>query len=247
MIIYGALFIPLIVAIVLYKMYNRFVVWWEFFIPLIVSLILTFSMKAIIESVQVQSEEYWGSLVKRVEYYEAWNEYISQTCTTTCCCDSKGNNCQTITYDCSYVKYHSAYWQIITTNGETVSISEKEYKRIKQIFENENFQELNRNYHTIDGDMYHSDWSGDSTTAIAVTTLHHYENRIKVADQSIFHFQKVEKEDIQRFSLKDYPKIRDNYKMVAVLGDSSKDALTADRKFQYINGLLGHSKQVRVL
>lgn len=246
MIIYGALLIPLIVAIILYKFFNRLVVWWEFFIPLAVSVILIFSMKAIIEKAQISTEEYWGSFVQRVEYYESWDEYIHQTCTSTCCCDAQGNNCSTTTYDCSYVRDHSPYWQIVTNNGETIIINEREYNRIKNIFQNESFEELNRPYHSKDGDMYHSDWDGDSTTAIPVTTLHHYDNRIKAADQSVFHFKEVHDEDVVRYNLKQYPKIVDRYKMSAVLGDNSLDAKIADKKFQYINGLLGHDKQVRV-
>jgi hypothetical protein len=246
MIIYGALLIPFIVAFVLYKFFNRSVIWWELFIPLAVSLIFTFLMKLGIESVQVSSKEYWGSLVDRVEYYEAWNEYVVATCTRTCCCDSKGENCRTETYDCSYVRYHSPYWQIITTNGEVVGISEREYNRIKEKFNNEHFVELNRDYHTQDGDKYFSKWANDSATATPVTTLHHYENRVKAADQSVFHFQEVSEADISKYSLKSYPAIRDGYKMNAVIGDSSQDALIADKKFQYANGLLGHKKEVRI-
>lgn len=246
MIIYGALLIPLIVAFVLYKYFNRNVIWWEFFIPLAASLLFTFIMKFTIEKVQVSSKEYWGSLVDRVEYYEPWNEYIHQTCTRSCCCDSKGQNCSTETYDCSYVVYHSAYWQIVSTNGEVVGISESEYNKIKQKFNNEQFAELNRNYYTQDGDEYYSKWANDSATAIPVTTLHHYENRVKAADQSVFHFEEVSKADVKKYSLKSYPEITGYYKMPAVIGDSSEDALIADKKFQYINGLLGHKKQVRI-
>jgi len=246
MIIYGALLIPLIVAFILYKYFNRNVIWWEFIIPLAVSLLFTFIMKFTIEKVQVSSKEYWGSLVDRVEYYEPWNEYIHQTCTTTCCCDSKGQNCSTKTYDCSYVRHHSAYWQIVSTNGEVVGISESEYNKIKQKFNNEQFAELDRNYYTQDGDEYYSKWANDSATAIPVTTLHHYENRVKAADQSVFHFGEVSKTDVKKYSLKEYPKIFDNYKMQSVIGDSSEDAIIADKKFQFINGLLGHKKEVKL-
>lgn len=246
MIIYGALLIPFIVAFVLYRYFSRNVIWWELCIPFAVSLLFIFIMKFTIEKVQVSSKEYWGSLVDRVEYYEAWNEYIHQTCTRSCCCDSKGQNCSTEIYDCSYVSYHPAYWQIVSTNGEVVGISESEYNKIKHVFNNEKFAELGRNYYTQDGDEYYSKWGNDSASAIPVTTLHHYENRVKAADQSVFHFENVSKADIKKYSLKSYPKITGYYKMAAVIGDSSEDALIADKKFQYINGLLGHKKQVRV-
>jgi hypothetical protein len=240
MIIYGALFIPLIVAFLLYKYFNHKTVWWELFIPLVASLIFTFSMKAIIEVVQVRSNEYWGSFVSRVEYYEAWNEYIHRICTRSC-----GENCTT-TYDCSYVQYHSPYWQIVTTTGETVRITQGQYSQLKSKFGNESFVELNRNSYSIDGDEYCSNWKQDSATATPVTTQHTYENRVKAADQSVFHFEEVKEVDVKKYSLKEYPEIFDNYKMQTVIGDSSQDALLADKKFCYINGLLGHKKEVRI-
>lgn len=246
MIIYGALAIPFVFAFILYKFYCRMVMWWEFFIPLLVSIIFTVIMKVSVEASQVRSEEYWGSLITKVEYYEDWNEYIHQMCTRTCCCDSKGSNCSTEIYDCSYVKYHPKVWRITTTTGETININEAEYNRIKQKFNNEHFTELNRNYYTDDGNMYSSSWPKDSASAIAVTTLHHYENRVKAADQSVFHFQSVSNEDILKYQLKSYPDITNYYEMDGILGDTSQDALIANKQIKYINGLLGPKKEVKI-
>lgn len=241
MIIFGALLIPILVAFILYKYFKHHTAWWEFFIPFAASLIFIFSAKQLIEYVQVSSDEYWGSFINRVEYYEDWNEYIHRTCTRSC-----GKNCTT-TYDCSYVQYHPAEYRIVTTTGEKVSISEKEYYKLKYIFDNSFFVDMRRNYHTDDGDMYYSKWNGDSIKAIPVTTIHTYENRVKVADHSIFHFKEVTEQDIKKYQLKEYPQIHDFYKLQTVIGDSSNDAIVADKKIQYINGLLGHKKEVAVL
>lgn len=246
MLIYGALFVPILAVFILYYFFKRKMVWWEFLIPLAVSFVLVVSMKLIIEKVQVTSKEYWGSLVDHVEYYEEWNEYIHQTCTKSCCCDSKGENCSTETYDCSYVQYHAPYWQIITTTNEVVRITEAQYQAIKKQYGNEQKIDLHRNYWTIDGDEFISYWAKDSANAISVTTLHTYENRIKAADQSVFHFLPVAPEDVKKYDLKQYPAITDNYNMVSILGDNSDDALAADRKIKYLNGLLGPKKQVKV-
>jgi hypothetical protein len=94
--------------------------------------------------------------------------------------------------------------------------------------------------------MYTTEWKSDSLTAIPATTLHYYENRVKAADQSIFHFDPVSNEDILRYKLKSYPDITQYYQMNAVIGDSSQDADIANRKVKYINGLLGHKKEVKV-
>ncbi len=246
MIIYGALIIPIIVAFILYKYFRHETVWWEFFVPIAASLVFTFSSKALIEAVQVSSKEYWGSFVKEVKYYEEWNEWVQQTCTRTCCCDSKGQNCSTETYDCSYCLYHPPIWRITTTTGEDIDISEGEYSKIKKILGNEKFIELNRYFYTIDGNEYYCQWGNDSAKAIPVTTLHHYENRVKSADQSVFHFEEVGEADIKKYNLKDYPEINNGYQMDAVIGDNSQDAMIANKKIQYINGLLGPNKQVKI-
>lgn len=247
MIIYGAILIPILTAIVLYLFFKHRTSWWEFLVPAAASILLIIGMKAAIEAVQVRSDEYWGSFVQRAEYYEAWDEWIEQTCTRSCCCDSKGENCGTETYDCSYRLYHPPSWHIVTTTGEVINITSGQYKEIVSILGGDTFVDMHRDYYTIDGDKYFCAWSNsDSSKAIPVTTLHSYENRVKAADQSVFHFEKVSDELISKYKLFQYPPISDSYKQAAVLGDNSQDGQVANKKLQYINGKLGHSKQVKV-
>lgn len=246
MIIYGALLIPVLVAVVLYKFFKHETLWWEFLVPFVASLLFVVVFKLLVERRQVASYEYWGSMVQRVEYYEAWDEWIEQTCTSTCCCDKDGNNCTTTSYDCSYRRYHPAEYRLYTTTGEVITIDAAEYERVKKLFGAEQFIDLHRSYYTQDGDKYVCQWPGDSTTALPATTRHTYENRVKAADQSVFHFQKLSKEDVATYALKAYPKIQGFYTMDAVIGDSSLDALRANAKLQYLNGALGSQKQVRV-
>jgi len=208
---------------------------------------MIFSMKAIIEKVQVSSKEYWGSFVSNVQYYEEWNQWITKTCTRECCCDDKGENCSEESYDCSYCETHPAQWILTTTTGESISIDQNEYIKIRHTLGGEKFVELNRDFYTKDGNEYYCSWENhDSTKAIPVSTLHYYENRVKAADQSVFHYEKVSSDDVKKYSLKEYPMIYNYYKMTSVIGDSSSDASTADKKICYINGFLGNKKQVKV-
>lgn len=240
MIIYGALLIPIISAIILYKFFHKHIAWFEFVIPLAASIILVVISKAVIKHTQLQCKEYWGSMVQRVEYYEEWNEYIHRTCTRSC-----GKGCTT-TYDCSYVEAHPPVYKIITTTNETITIAGNEYARICMQFGNKTFVELNRHYYTDDGDLYVSAWPGDSLKAIPVTTVHHYTNKVKAADQSVFHFKPVHKPDRIKYDLKEYPPITNKYEMNAVIGDSSIDAYYANKKLQYINGDLGPTKELKL-
>src|ERR1035437_8712691 len=126
MILFGALLFPFISVFILYIFFKHKTTWWELALPLVFSLLFIIIMKVTIETLQVTSKEYWGSLVSKAEYYEEWNEYIHQTCTRSCCCDSKGN-CGTETYDCSYVQYHPAEYWIKTTSGENIQIRSEEH------------------------------------------------------------------------------------------------------------------------
>ncbi|MEI8223863.1 MAG: hypothetical protein WCG20_01930 [bacterium] len=247
MVIYGAVLISIIVTALLFLYFRKQIAWWEYFIPIPVSLLLVIGMKAMIEQTQVTSTEYWGSMVARVEYYEDWDEWITQTCYKECCCDKDGKNCGQEPYDCSHRDYHSAYWQIITTTGETISITESEYARIKGILGNETFKDLGRDYYTKDGDEYYCTWDGSEAKAIPVTTVHSYENRVKATDLNVFHFDKVDDSTKVHYELKDYPgMVNNNYTQNSLLGDNSPDAVQANKKLNYINGKLGPKKQVRV-
>jgi hypothetical protein len=244
MIIYSLLIIPFISVFILYFFYKHLVTFWEFFLPLIITLLTVVFSKVIIENIDLYHDEYWGSLITKVEYYEKWNEYIHETCTRTVSC---GENCETTeTYDCSYVKNHPEEYVIHTTSGEKIYTNKNEYLRIKRIFQNENFFDLKRNYHTIDGDMYITLWDKTKEKAIPVTTKHKYKNKIKASDHSVFHYEKPTLDEKEFYGLYEYPKIYDGYKMVNILGDVSKDALEADKILGYYNGLLGVKKQVRV-
>lgn len=246
MVILFAILIPVLTAVVLWYFFERQTLWWEFLVPFVVSVVMVIAMKLCVEEASIRSEEYWGSFVEKVEYYEEWDEWVDQTCTRSCCCDSKGQNCSTETYDCSYRRHHDPEWLLINTIGETVFISKQEYERIKSKLGNSTFIDLNRDYYRIDGDMYTSNWNHVASNAIPVTTLHYYENRVKASDASVFHFDDLDEKDIAHYGLKQYPPITDGYKMDAVLGDSTSDAVMANAKLKHLNGALGHSKQVCV-
>lgn len=243
MIIYFALLIPIITVLFLYIYYKREIVWWEFFINIVATFLLVLCSKLIIESIQVHSIEYHGSIITKIEYYEDWNEYISQTCTRTVSC---GKNCTTTeTYDCSYVSYHSAEYIVYTSTGESFHISRNQYVYIEGKFQNNAFVDMRRDFYSDDGDMYYSVWDGSESKIEPVTIEKSYENRIKVADQSLFHYKEVTKEDIKKYNLKNYPEVNGYYQN-CILGDNSPDAKVADNKFQNLNAVLGAKKQVKV-
>ncbi len=242
--IYFAMLVPVITVLVQLLFFRRRMAWWEHLLTFGVSIVTVLLAKITSDHV-TKSEEYWGSIVTRVEYYEKWDEWIDETCQRECCCDSEGKNCGTETYDCSYRRVHQPEWSLRNTIGEEVSISQKEYNRIAKVLGTEKKTDMHRDYYRIDGDMFSADWQGDSLTAIPVTTVHYYENKVKLASSSIFHFDDLDPEEVRQYDLKEYPDVRDGYKMDAVIGDSSRDASVANKKLMYLNGKLGPMKEVR--
>ena len=246
MIIWFAILIPIIAIIFVYVFRRQELIWWEPLVMIGICASLIFISKVFIDISSIRTTEYWGSFVTRINYYEPWNEYIHRTCSQECCCDSKGENCSTEYYDCSYVEYHSEYWEIQDNIGQTISINKSEYNYIKGKFKNEFFTELNRNYYTQDGDEYSCTWNGDSISSIPISTLHHYNNKIKASDYSIFNFQKLDTGDIRRYTLQDYPNIGFANSMHAVIGDYTPDAQLADLKLQYYNAVVGPTREARI-
>lgn len=234
--IYFALIIPLIAGLILVFNYKHKIVWFEPMITIGACLVVIFFIKMGVETTMTSDTEYWGSLTQKVEYYESWNERIQRTCTMSC-----GKNCTT-TYSCPYTRYHSEYWQIVTTDGKSIKISQYEYNRIKSMFGNSNFVDLHRSYYTNDGDKYVSTWDNTQEKAEPVTTSHSYENRIQ-ASSSVYNYIEVTPEEKDQYKLYDYPEIKKGHILLPIIGDKYP---WVDKYLDYHNGRLGKKKEVRM-
>lgn len=240
MLIYTLFIVPIIFTIVMFFKFKHEVVWWEYLIVFGVSIIGIVATKAIIETIQTSDTEYWGGWVKEVRYYEDWNEYIHRTCTRTVSC---GKDCtRTETYDCSYVDYHPEYWEVRGSNGESIHISNTQYNQLlKKFGTGKKFVDMHRHYHTNDGDMYSTIWSGSDETLEPLITKHKYENRVRVSS-STYAQAEPDKEIFTEYGLFHYPEIYDYYRQKVILGyDDSK----AEKAFQLLNAKLGASKEFK--
>jgi hypothetical protein len=243
MIIFTALLVPIIISLVLFLFFKHKTLWWEFLLPFAAALIVGFIFKFAGEYSRTIDTEYWSGTIVKAEYYEEWDEYIEQTCSSTCCCDSKGNNCQTTYYDCSYVDYHYPYWVVSDNNGETRRVSEQEYKRLVKRFGNQKEVELGRDYHSIDGDKYITYWDNRDVTLECMVTKHSYENRVQ-ASSSTFNFEDVDTTEITHYGLYKYPNITGYYDQVNLLGNHPKWK-EMNRKLEILNAKLGNKKQLK--
>lgn len=241
MAIYLCLLIPVFTLLVLFFFFRHKTQWWEFIIPVVVSVIFILVGKYMAIKSLTDDTQYLGGYTTQVRYYEAWNEYIHRTCSRSYKCGK--STCHTY-YDCSYVKYHPEYWTAETTLG-TFTISKKRYNEIlhnKFHINQPTFHDMERYYHTQDGDMYYGSWDDRDENLVPVATSETYENKPK-ASHSVYHFQELDSIDIRTYKPFDYPSIDDNNQQNCLLGIHDR---IAEHKLQVLNARLGKSKHVRV-
>lgn len=252
MLIWFAMVIPVVISGGLYFVFKKKVLWWEMFIPFVASFILIAICKYSTESVQVHDKEYWGSYVVRAEYYEPWDEEVScrhpkyETRTTTHT-DADGHTYTTseevfVGYEHAYdVDDHPASWQVVDSLGVGFSIDESYFHQLVRQFGNKTFVDLNRDYHSQDGDEYVTEWEGRDETLEPITTIHSYENRVQ-ASSTVCNYEHVDPKD---YKLYDYPKVDGLYCPI-ILGYHAPERANAEAAYQRINAKYGSAKKIRV-
>lgn len=248
MTVYLCFIIPAITVLVLFFFFKHKTVWWEFTIPIAISVIFILIAKWISINSLTSDTEWLGGYVTEVRYYEAWNERVScrhPIYCTSCSGSGKSRSCRT--YVCGHhhaydVDYHPEYWTAETTLS-SFNISKQRYNELARKFGTPRlFVDLNRNYHTIDGDMYKYQWGGENERLEPVVVSEQYENRPKAA-RSVFSFQELDSIDIKTYKPFDYPNVYNQFHQDVILGYTDP---AAEHKLQVLNSRLGRPKQVRV-
>lgn len=200
-----------------------------------------------------KDKEWWGNYITRVNYYDDWDEEVPCRhpiyCTRTYeCGDGKTSRTCTETYVCGYehaydVDYHPEYWTKQFDNGDEYDITEFQYYKYAQKWDNDFYKiELNRDYHSNDGDNKACDWNNLPLTSEAIITEHTYENRIQ-ASNSIFKAEKIDSIEFKQYKLFDYPECI-NGKQNCLLG--IKGSKETNKLLEYINGYYGSNKQFKL-
>lgn len=245
--LYGALIIPFIAAAVMLIFFHKRTKWWELGIPFAAAIIVIVGFKFAGEWSATKDGEFWGGWVVEARYYEDWNEYIHKTCYRESCSGSgKNRTCTSVAYDCSYVDYHSEYWQVNDSNGSAHRITQGSYNQFVKLYgQRPMFVDMHRSYHTDDGDMYKTAWPGTEATFEEVFTEHSYENRVQ-ASRSVFSYRKIGEDEVASRGLFTYPEKVSLFDFPSVLGDCGPGTDAANKRLQYHNAKLGRSKQVRM-
>jgi hypothetical protein len=255
MIIWGALTIPIVCIVVLYIKYKGKTVFWEYLLPIALVLPIILISKFTGERVEVQDTEFWGAWLVDAAFDEPWNERVACqhpeyiTVPDTC------SNADGSTYMCTSQQYvgdehaydvanHGAQHEATDSNGQVHRIGRAKYQALLDQWGAPMFVELNRNYHTQDGDRYYKSWDKNPETMVTVTSVHAYENRVQ-GKNDLISWEEVTDEIKARYGLYDYPPIVD-FSQKSVMGITGVDADQAESILSRANALMGKKHQVRM-
>jgi hypothetical protein len=192
--------------------------------------------------------EVWNYRITQLQYYEAWNEKVS--CShpiyhTATHIDSKGNITTTTTivgYQHPYdVDFHPEYWSAIDEYGNGHGSLEETYVNWKVFWKNEHFRDLNRHYHSKNGNMYYTDWPKTFDTIFPYSEIRTYENRVRVSN-SVFNYGEPTKEQLVRF-----PRPADLGNTCPIISYGPKFSEIEEALMRKVNADLGVNKKVHNL
>ena len=234
--------IPIVFALLLLMFFNKKVLWWEYLIVIVPSMLVATCLYFGMIRYSENDTEYLGDYVTQIRYYEPWDEYIHRTCTRTV---GSGKSAHTVSYDCSYVDHHDKEWKQVLSNGYEYSISNEEYNRLFKMWNTQNtFVDMHRDYYTYDGDMYQKNYDGIREHSKTRTIENSYINKVNCSN-SLFGFTDIKPEDAKKRGLYDYPQLNggNDEDQCPILGyKTTKDI---SRRWSFINGYYGPSKQFR--
>lgn len=241
-------FIPLFTCIFCFFLFRKKFAAWEYAVIIFGTCGITLVTMLIMKEINCSDVEYRGDYVTRIEHYEPWNEWVHRTCTRTI---KVGKTTTTQHYDCSYCRHHPEEWLMVTSLKKKYNISKDDYLRVSKLWGGkEIFVNMNRDFHTLDGDMYFTKWDYNENTIIPITTEKEYSNKV-IGSKSVFNFEYISKKEADSLKLYDYPEITNhNYPFPqrtktfqnAVIGYNNKEF---SKKINYINAIHGPKNHIR--
>lgn len=143
-------------------------------------LLLGLSSGFLMGTAGLHDTEYWNGHVRSATYYEEWTEevtYYEEECTGT------GENRVCRDVEKTRYDYHAPEWIVTTSNGESVSISSREYRNYVDLFGNEEEMDIVRIDQSSfgDGDKYVTVWQGSQELMVSTAVEHTYVNYLKAS------------------------------------------------------------------
>jgi len=200
--------------------------WFNFLVPIVVALYLTITHREYIlkefglqllatltyviaaymllfgTTTDLMDTEYWNGSVTKFEYYEEWTELVHYTESYSCGTSKSPRTCtrQKTRHD-----YHAPYWQLSTSNNETVHITKSDFRNAANKFGKKEVDIYHSGQESLgDGDMYVSYPNVFLPTAVP----HTFTNFVTAAKNTVIK-QEITQTDIdyavKNGILKNYP------------------------------------------
>jgi len=228
--------------------YRKKIALWEYLTLFGASFMIILISKLIITSSMTSDIEFHSEPAYKVKYEGSWSEWIKDECSYDCFCttDDEGyEHCQTCWEDCSYRKYHSDSWSIISKSGHSYRISESEYARISKKWGEKKIGNHSGRKVRDDKGIYEAICPNESIDMLeCMVTKHTYENKVQYSN-SEYGFEEVSEEDVKAYNLYEYPSIYETYKQQHILGDGDITKAQAVKNMNMLNAQLGPKKQVQ--
>ena len=263
MIIWFSLGFPILAAFFLFFKFRKKLEWYKIVVPVLIVTGVISIFKFTVEKIQTTDTEYWSGLIQRVDYYEPWSTWVTETCSRQYACgsstDSKGNSTTTYCteyYDCSYCDNHGPEWIAVNDQNEKFPITYEYYVALQKKWSSQpKLYNLNRHINYDggcgqDGNMYEILWNNDPFTSEATFKSHHYENRVKAAKDK-FNYETISEKTAKEYELYSYPEIS-GFHQQTILGVDKLVWLDNNTKYrdeklaEYLSGYYGHKKQLRL-
>lgn len=253
-----ALFIPLVLTIIAYKIWPHKITIGEVIIPTILSALgiwisaaktcsyttthscgkgCTYTVTHSMKEIAIHDVEYNGHIVVRARYYEYWETWVNY-------------------FDCSYCDENAPYWEVYTADGLSFRVDQAYYNKLKQQWSaTPVFIELNRSISDHegifkghcgqDGNAYEIRWDSKVETSEGAVTEHPFTNMIKV-NHSAFSYKTISKEMADSLGLYSYPNTYSFYKQRCLLSHNMLFTELEHRKLEYLNAVLGPKNKVKI-
>lgn len=179
-----ALLVVMASVVVGLMFWHRWLRWWEVLLTVPAPVVVCLLVHVVAEYVVCADRDYVSSWIETVRYDEAWNERVTETETYT---DSDG---KTRTRTVTRTVEHPPEWSAHGAHGRQFGITRARFEQIVAFWRVPQRRiELNRNYHTRDGDRYEARFPDDDARLVPCTYTVTYRNPVLGAP-SVFDYDR---------------------------------------------------------
>lgn len=184
-----------------------------------------------------KTKEYLSGYVVRIRHFNAWTERVVRHETVS---DGKGRTRQVTRVE--YV-HHPEYWDWVLNTGSATNISCSEYRQLAAIWQTPCIPFNTSHINCVSGGGGQAyDWNGYESDCETVTFTGRYSNPLQQSN-SIFKYERLTREDFERYHLYDYPDIRGREQDV-IVGPEGSWTPEEQRDFHLLNALYGYDHEV---